>query len=112
MLFQQGDELGRTQRGNNNAYAQDNELTWVDWASADWALAECVGSISRFRIGTLTGGTYRTSAPADAASLTFTLRPIGSGRSVTFPLGMDVLLAAGADSGTDTFTYTVTATFL
>lgn len=69
------------------------------------------GSISRFRIGALTGGAYRTSAPAEAASLTFDLRPIGSGRSVTFPLGMDVLLAAGADSGTDTFTYTVTATF-
>ena len=27
-----GDELGRTQRGNNNAYCQDNELTWLDWA--------------------------------------------------------------------------------
>ncbi|MFC9930103.1 glycogen debranching protein GlgX [Streptomyces sp. NPDC127190] len=27
-----GDELGRTQRGNNNAYCQDNELTWIDWA--------------------------------------------------------------------------------
>ncbi|WP_121012287.1 glycogen debranching protein GlgX [Saccharothrix australiensis] len=26
-----GDELGRTQRGNNNAYCQDNELSWVDW---------------------------------------------------------------------------------
>jgi glycogen operon protein len=26
-----GDESGRTQRGNNNAYAQDNELTWQDW---------------------------------------------------------------------------------
>lgn len=26
-----GDELGRTQRGNNNAYCQDNELTWLDW---------------------------------------------------------------------------------
>ncbi len=26
-----GDELGRTQRGNNNAYCQDNEITWVDW---------------------------------------------------------------------------------
>jgi len=26
-----GDELGRTQRGNNNAYCQDNELTWIDW---------------------------------------------------------------------------------
>jgi glycogen operon protein len=27
-----GDELGRTQRGNNNAYCQDNELTWLDWS--------------------------------------------------------------------------------
>ena len=26
-----GDELGRTQRGNNNAYCQDNELSWLDW---------------------------------------------------------------------------------
>jgi glycogen operon protein len=30
-----GDELYRTQRGNNNAYCHDNELTWIDWASAD-----------------------------------------------------------------------------
>jgi glycogen operon protein len=30
-----GDELGRTQQGNNNAYCQDNELTWHDWAAAD-----------------------------------------------------------------------------
>ena len=27
-----GDELGRTQHGNNNAYCQDNELSWVDWS--------------------------------------------------------------------------------
>jgi isoamylase len=27
-----GDELGRTQKGNNNAYCQDNEVSWVDWA--------------------------------------------------------------------------------
>jgi isoamylase len=26
-----GDEAGRTQRGNNNAYCQDNELSWQDW---------------------------------------------------------------------------------
>jgi isoamylase len=26
-----GDEMGRTQRGNNNAYCQDNEISWVDW---------------------------------------------------------------------------------
>jgi len=29
-----GDELGRSQRGNNNAYCQDNELSWVDWSGA------------------------------------------------------------------------------
>ena len=26
-----GDEMGRTQQGNNNAYCQDNDLSWVDW---------------------------------------------------------------------------------
>jgi len=30
-----GDEIGRTQRGNNNAYCQDNELSWYDWEAAD-----------------------------------------------------------------------------
>jgi len=30
-MFLHGDELGRTQRGNNNVYCQDNKLSWVDW---------------------------------------------------------------------------------
>ncbi|KYG63796.1 glycogen debranching enzyme [Bdellovibrio bacteriovorus] len=30
-----GDELGRTQKGNNNAYCQDNELSWIHWDAAD-----------------------------------------------------------------------------
>ena len=30
-----GDELGRSQAGNNNAYCQDGEMSWLDWASAD-----------------------------------------------------------------------------
>jgi glycogen operon protein len=30
-----GDEIGRTQGGNNNAYCQDNEISWFDWAGAD-----------------------------------------------------------------------------
>ncbi len=33
-----GDEFGRTQRGNNNAYCQDNEVSWYDWESADHQL--------------------------------------------------------------------------
>jgi len=31
-----GDEIGRTQRGNNNAYCQDNEVSWFDWDLQDW----------------------------------------------------------------------------
>jgi glycogen operon protein len=30
-----GDEMGRTQQGNNNAYCQDNEISWVDWRLAE-----------------------------------------------------------------------------
>ena len=48
-LIQQGDEMGRTQHGNNNAYAQDNEITWVDWEHADGALVDYVASIHKFR---------------------------------------------------------------
>ena len=33
-----GDELGRTQRGNNNAYCQDNEISWFDWSTPDHRL--------------------------------------------------------------------------
>jgi isoamylase len=33
-----GDELGRTQRGNNNAYCQDNEISWFDWTAPDHQL--------------------------------------------------------------------------
>jgi isoamylase len=44
-----GDELGRTQHGNNNAYCQDNELTWVDWGHSDTPLTEFVAALSRLR---------------------------------------------------------------
>ena len=30
-----GDEVGRTQQGNNNAYCQDNEISWLDWRIVD-----------------------------------------------------------------------------
>ncbi len=34
-MLLQGDELGHSQQGNNNAYCQDNETSWVDWVGAD-----------------------------------------------------------------------------
>jgi glycogen operon protein len=44
-----GDELGRTQRGNNNAWCQDNEISWYDWASADSGLLEFTKRLIRLR---------------------------------------------------------------
>ncbi|WP_130481186.1 glycogen debranching protein GlgX [Sphaerotilus mobilis] len=44
-----GDEIGHTQRGNNNAYCQDNEITWLDWAGADLTLAAYVARLLRLR---------------------------------------------------------------
>ena len=46
-----GDELGRTQEGNNNVYCQDNPLSWVDWADAreNWALTDFVAELSKLR---------------------------------------------------------------
>ncbi|GAB3181557.1 glycogen debranching protein GlgX [Telluribacter humicola] len=35
-----GDEIGRTQNGNNNAYCQDNEISWIDWEKADHNLRD------------------------------------------------------------------------
>ncbi|WP_322859754.1 glycogen debranching protein GlgX [Mycobacterium europaeum] len=46
-----GDELGRTQHGNNNGYCQDNELTWIDWANADNGLLEFTRVVSALRAG-------------------------------------------------------------
>ncbi|TBN57161.1 glycogen debranching enzyme GlgX [Glaciihabitans arcticus] len=44
-----GDELGRTQQGNNNVYAQDSELSWVHWDDADLSLVEFVAAVARLR---------------------------------------------------------------
>jgi glycogen operon protein len=44
-----GDELGRTQQGNNNTYAQDSELSWVHWDKADQPLVEFTAAVARLR---------------------------------------------------------------
>jgi len=50
-MISHGDEVGRTQRGNNNAYCQDNELSWIDWnLTADThTLFDFVCKVIRFR---------------------------------------------------------------
>lgn len=44
-----GDEIGHTQSGNNNAYCQDNEISWLDWSKADHALTDFVAHLIRLR---------------------------------------------------------------
>jgi isoamylase len=48
-MISHGDELGRTQGGNNNGYCQDNEITWIDWANADASLLEFTSTVSALR---------------------------------------------------------------
>jgi glycogen operon protein len=44
-----GDECGRTQGGNNNAYAQDNAISWLDWPNADAALTSFTAALVHLR---------------------------------------------------------------
>jgi isoamylase len=44
-----GDELGHSQQGNNNAYCQDNETSWIDWDSSDRDFANFVRALIRLR---------------------------------------------------------------
>nr|WP_125037724.1 glycogen debranching protein GlgX [Nocardioides sp. LS1] len=44
-----GDELGRTQQGNNNTYAQDSEISWVHWDQVDKPLMEFTSAVLRLR---------------------------------------------------------------
>ncbi|MEO7126208.1 MAG: glycogen debranching protein GlgX [Nakamurella sp.] len=48
-MISHGDELGRTQGGNNNTYCQDSALTWIDWANADTNLVEFTSAVARLR---------------------------------------------------------------
>lgn len=48
-MLQAGDEMGRTQQGNNNAYNQDNETSWLDWEDADHSLIRFTEWVSALR---------------------------------------------------------------
>ena len=44
-----GDELGRSQGGNNNGYCQDDEITWIDWENVDEGLLEFTKLVTKLR---------------------------------------------------------------
>lgn len=49
IMLTAGDEFGRTQHGNNNAYAQDNADFWVDWAARDTEIEDHAAQLAAFR---------------------------------------------------------------
>ncbi|MDV3250290.1 glycogen debranching protein GlgX [Devosia sp. BK] len=90
-LIQQGDELYRTQQGNNNAYAQDNEISWLDWDNADGALVDFVAAVNGFR----------RAHPALSVDAFFTGRDNGGGRDVVWlhPDGREMTQGDWNDAG-------------
>lgn len=65
IMLTAGDEFGRSQAGNNNAYAQDNEITWLDWNTRDTELEAYVARLSamRRRAGLLADAAFPTGEP-------------------------------------------------
>lgn len=84
IMLTAGDEFGRSQHGNNNAYAQDNDLTWLDWADRDIALEDFVVALARLRreipalaeLDFLAGTPRHGSAVSDVEWLTEAGRPM------------------------------------
>ena len=64
-----GDEMGRTQQGNNNAYCQDNEIAWYDWAQPDRQLLDFTRQLVAFRLAHPVFRRRRFLAGAEAAEL-------------------------------------------
>ena len=67
IMLAAGDEFGRSQGGNNNAYAQDNAIGWVDWEARDTGLEDYVADLAARRAAAGLGG---VGFPPDAAWLT------------------------------------------
>jgi len=64
-----GDELGHSQRGNNNPYCQDNDVTWIDWAAADHDLIAFTSRVLTLRQQTMPFGNHWYSGLTDPLGL-------------------------------------------
>jgi isoamylase len=80
-MLSHGDEVGRTQRGNNNAYCQDNAVSWVDWSpdAAHHHLLSFVRHVLSVRAGNAVyrEGDFLTGRPSDGVADVEWLHPTG-----------------------------------
>jgi isoamylase len=67
-----GDEFGQTQGGNNNTYAQDSEISWLDWSNADRRLIDAVAALAAFRRETMLADSRFARAPGEGEGPTVT----------------------------------------
>jgi isoamylase len=74
-MISHGDELGRTQQGNNNAYCQDSELSWIHWDEVDQPLLEFTAAVNRLR----------SEHPTFRRRRFFDGRPVRRGEGETLP---------------------------
>jgi len=84
-MLSMGDELGRTQHGNNNAYAQDNAGSWIDWAVADEALIDTTAALVALRrsLAPLFDGRELAGRPADGEVVPDVAWHAADGRAMT-----------------------------
>ena len=70
-MLAMGSELGHSQSGNNNAYAQDNETSWIDWTKTDQALRDWTARLIAIRRGhaAFRQDRFLTGQPTDGGSL-------------------------------------------
>ena len=70
-MLAMGSEIGHSQQGNNNAYAQDNAISWLDWRHADLSLAAFVQKLIAIRQAhaALSADAFLTGGPFDASGL-------------------------------------------
>jgi glycogen debranching enzyme len=102
IMLTAGDEFGRTQGGNNNAYAQDNSMTWLDWQGRDRELEAFAGTLAALRRANpqlagpalLTGES--TDGLPDVTWLTPGGRPMGSADWEAAIAGSFTMLLAAA----------------
>ncbi|MHC0466472.1 glycogen debranching protein GlgX [Kosakonia cowanii] len=73
-----GDEMGHSQHGNNNAYCQDNVLTWLDWRQADQGLIDFTAALikARSHIAALTDDAWWEEGDGNVAWLNQHGRPL------------------------------------
>ncbi|RYV50933.1 glycogen debranching protein GlgX [Pengzhenrongella frigida] len=98
-----GDELGRTQRGNNNAYCQDNELSWFDWAGVDADLLAFTRRVVALRRAHPVFRRRRFLSGVDLAELTWFTPAGGPMRTENWgdPLARGLTVALDGDDAPD-----------